>query len=210
MIKGMTKSEIEREISVMGDYVKIDNLVRYLKNNPHAPTDIKKFIYQKLADIYENKNMFYDTGKCYEKLIELSNVSPSTDKSEYYLKAIENYAKASLFNDAERIAKIAIADKNIAKMDIAKYLREVYKSEAEKSIQKNKRSNAVNIYKRLIEMQTVPSIEKNEIKKILLKLYLDLGNITEYKILESRTFTEAPPRRIIQNERISGLEWLYN
>ena len=54
LTKEMTKVDIEKEISKQGDFVQIDNITRFLKTNP--ATDIKRFLYTKLIDIYQRRN----------------------------------------------------------------------------------------------------------------------------------------------------------
>ena len=59
--KDMTKVEIEQVLQGKGDFVQIDWLSGLLKQKP--PLDKKKFVYEKLADIYEKKGMLTSAAK---------------------------------------------------------------------------------------------------------------------------------------------------
>jgi hypothetical protein len=67
--KNMTKAEIERELKNQGDYVQIDNITRFLKQNP--PLDIKKFLYANLIEIYNRRKMFGEAAETCGRLAEL-------------------------------------------------------------------------------------------------------------------------------------------
>jgi hypothetical protein len=126
--KGMTKIEIEKELQGKGDYVLIDNITRFLRENP--PIDIKRFVYLKLVDIYQKRNMFVDAADIYLRLIEICLVD--RDKVVYSTKATECYVKAGLFDKADMTLNKAISETGITergKITIA--IKEFYKYQAE-------------------------------------------------------------------------------
>ena len=59
--KDMSKSEIEKALQNKGDFVRIDHLSRFIKEN--LSLDKKKFVYEMLADIYEKKGMYTSAAK---------------------------------------------------------------------------------------------------------------------------------------------------
>ena len=207
LTKEMTKSEIEKEISQWGEYVQIDNLTRFLKTNPGIHIDVKRFINQKLGEVYEKRKMFFDSAISYEKVADLSVLKQ--EKIKNFLKSVNNYIKSGYFDRADQTAKKSLQEANSAeRAEILKSLKEFYKQEAERGIKENKRSNTAKVYEKMLEMNSVPIAEKLEIKEKLLKLYLNLGMMPQYNKTKSRTFIpqkKGPERE----EEIEGLEFLY-
>ncbi len=208
LLKGMTKSEIESEVSKSGDYVKIDNLTRFLKTNSDLPIEIKKFIYQKLAEIYGTRNMFFDSALSYQKNAELCVLHD--EKIKNLLKSVEGHIKGNCLDDAERIAIRCLqeATNSKEKIEIRKNLKEFYLKEAERSFKEKRRSSTIKIYERMLEMQSVSVQEKTEIKDKLLKLYLMLGMIVQYNRMKDKVFKEE--KRLSEKDKVpEGLEFLY-
>ena len=207
LTKEMTKSEIEKEVSKWGEYVQIDNLTRFLKTNPGIPTDVKKFVYQKLGEVYEKRRMFFDSAISYEKVAELCVLQP--EKIKNFLKAVNSYIKSGYFDRADESAKKCLRESSsLERAEILKSLKEFYKQEAERGIKENKRSNTIKVYERMLEMNSIPIPEKTEIKEKLLKLYLTLGMMPQYNKIKGRTFT--PQRKEPEREEeVEGLEFLY-
>ncbi|MDP2673142.1 MAG: hypothetical protein Q8O84_04995 [Nanoarchaeota archaeon] len=207
LTKEMSKSEIEKEVSKWGEYVQIDNLTRFLKTNPGIPVDVKKFVNQKLGEVYEKRRMFFDSAISYEKVAELCVLQP--EKIKNFLKAVNSYIKSGYFDRADESARKCLRESSsLERAEILKSLKEFYKQEAERGIKENKRSNTIKVYERMIEMATIPIAEKTEIKEKLLKLYLTLGMMPQYNKFKGRTFT--PQRKEPEKEEdIEGLEFLY-
>ena len=67
---GMTKSEIEQFLQGKGDYVQIDHLSRFIKEPVALET--KKFVFLKLATLYEKAKMFNEAAKMYDNAAGLS------------------------------------------------------------------------------------------------------------------------------------------
>ena len=207
LTKEMTKSQIEKEVSQWGEYVQIDNLTRFLKTNPSIPVDVKKFVHQKLGEVYEKRKMFFDSAISYEKVAELCVMRQ--EKTKNFLKAIDNYIKSGYFDRADESARKCLRESSSQeRAEILKSLREFYKQEAERGIKENKRSNTIKVYERMIEMNSIPIAEKTEIKEKLLKLYLTLGMMAQYNKFKNRTFT-PPQKKEPEKEEIEGLEFLY-
>lgn len=183
--KEMTKTEIEKEISGKGDYVKIDYLTRFLKED--IPFDTKKFVFLKLAEIYEKVNMFRDAAKCYESLAVISLTFK--EKINYFMKEAELYVRAADFDEAEKAMKKAAGEANsIQKTEIYNNLKELYKVHAELFEKNQRRIHAIKAYEKLLSMK-LSDAEKKEITEKLLNLYEKLGKVREYSLLKSKSNT---------------------
>ncbi len=173
--KDMTKVEIERELAGKGDYVLIDNMTRFLKQNP--PTDIKKFVYSKLGKIYEKRNMFADAADVYGRLAEISN---GADKNENLIKETECYIKAGFFDRADLAIKRIISEVRASeRAKIMISIKEFYKNQAQTYEKEKRRNRAVKTYEKILTLN-ISDAEKDEINRKLLGLYKELGMMREY------------------------------
>jgi len=171
----MSKTDIEKSLKDKGDFVKIDHLTRIL-NNP-IPTDIKKFVYLKLAEVYEKRFMFNNAAKMYEHIAIISIAF--FEKIKYHLKEAEILIKTGDFNQVENAVKKAMHNANIIeKQDIYYSMRDLYKKQAEVYERDLKRNHASKIYEKLLEMN-LSAIERDKIKEKLLNLYEKLGKFKE-------------------------------
>lgn len=178
----MTKVEIEKELNGKGDYVQIDNITRFLREN--LPTDIKRFLYLKLTEIYERRNMFSEEAEVYNKLIEIS-MTPS-DKTTYLIKATECYIKAGFFDKADLMMSRATAEvKELERRKIVNSIIEFYKRQAQVYEKEKRRNKAMKTYEKILSMNIVSS-EKDEIQKKLAVLYRELGMVGEYMKLQGK------------------------
>ncbi|MFH1801403.1 MAG: hypothetical protein ABH804_01045 [archaeon] len=178
--KNMSKQKIEDFLATKGDFVKIDYLNRFLKEN--IPHDMKKFVYSKLALIYEKNNMFANAAKMYDVLALASIVY--SEKIKSYVKESEVYIKGGFFSKADEAMKKAMAEANaVQRNEIYIAVKNFYKKQAEVHEREIQRNRAAKIYEKLLEMST-GEIEKQEIKEKLLKLYNKLGKFREAEILK--------------------------
>jgi len=178
----MTKAEIEKELQGKGDFVLIDNITRFLKEN--HPLDIKKFLYIKLIEVYEKRKMFAEAAKLYESLAELAITF--NEKINYFMKATEEYIRAGFFDRADYATKKAISESNSAERPkIFLKIKDFYKKQAEIYEKERRRNNAIKIYEKLLGMN-ISEMEKNEIKVKLLGLYENLGMIKDFMELKRR------------------------
>lgn len=179
----MTKVEIEKELTGKGDYVQIDNITRFLKEN--VPVDIKKFCLLKLVDIYEKRTMFQAAADCYNKVIEIT--VPIKEKTELFIKEIQCYIQAGLYDKAELTVKRVVSEEvTLAeRAKIVNTIRAFYKSQAEKYEKEGRRNKALQTYERMLNMN-YSETEKKEIEVRVLGLYKTLGMIKEYMALEKR------------------------
>jgi tetratricopeptide (TPR) repeat protein len=177
--ENISKSGIEKEIESKGDFVQIDYLARLSKEK--LPIDTKKFVYLKLAGIYERKFMFNDAAKMFDN-IALISVAFS-EKIKNYIKEAELHIRAGTFDRVDEAMKKAMNQANtIEKQDIYFTIKDFYKKQAEVYEKEMKRAHAVRIYEKLLEMKLNDS-EREEIKEKLLYLYEKLGKFEEAKRL---------------------------
>jgi len=178
----MTKVEIEKELKGQGDYVQIDNITRFVKENPAI--DVKRFVYLKLVDIYQKRNMFADAADIYNRLIEISLIDK--DKITYLTKATECYIKGGFYDKADITLKKAISESSIIERGkITLAIKEFYKQQAE-MYEKDKRKNkAIQTYEKMLTMN-YSEMDKKEINKKLIQLYKDLGMIDKFMVLEKK------------------------
>ena len=179
---GMSKSEIEKEIEGKGTFVQIDWLSRFLKEP--LTMDMKKFIFLKLAEVYERINMFKEAAKMYENMSGLSLTF--VEKIKHHMKSVEAYIKAGDVAGSEEAMKKAMSEANtMQREEIYQQALRLYKTQAETFEKNNKRANAVPLYEKLLEMR-ISEIEKKEIKEKLHQLYENLGKIRELRSLERK------------------------
>jgi tetratricopeptide (TPR) repeat protein len=174
------KSKIEEELKKRGDFVSIDYLSKILEGKPS--TDVKKFIYSKLAEIYEKKKMFNDAAKMMQNIALISIAF--SEKIKYYIKETELWIKAGNFEKSEKSMKNAMSQANASqKSEIYFVVKEFYKKQAEIYEKEIKRNHALKIYEKILEMCRTET-EKRDIKKKILILYEKLGRIKDYFILK--------------------------
>ena len=180
--QSMTKSEIEKDLQGKGDFVQIDHLIRFLKD-PIA-MDTKKFVFLKLAALYEKAKLLDEAAKMQNNAAELA--IPFTEKITYYKKETELYIKSGAFDRAEKAMRDAISQANVKEREeIYAYIKKFYKDQAMECEKNQKRSQAVRLYEKLLEMRISES-ERSEIKAKLLELYNTLGKVREYTALEKK------------------------
>ena len=104
----MRKSEIDEILEEKGGFVKIDYLTRYLKEMP--PTDMKRFAYLKLVEIYDSQKMYSDSSECYRNLA--INSITFKDKRKYFVEETKAHIKGFHFEEADRSLKRALSESN--------------------------------------------------------------------------------------------------
>ena len=180
--KDMIILEIKTELEGQGDFVQIDNLTKLLRER--IKPDVRKFVHQKLGEIYESKGMFVDAAKmCHNVAIACLAFS---DKRNYHLKEAELYISAGKYDEVDQAMKKAMREANAPeKAEIFVTIKEFYKKQAEELEIKRRKNQATKIYEKLLRMD-VSNIEKQEIKTKLLELYDNLGMVREYMALKKQ------------------------
>ncbi len=176
----MTKSEVEKELADKGDFVQIDYLTNFLKES--MTRDMKKFVFIKLAELYEKTGMLKEAAKNHSDAALIS--IPFAEKINHYVKEAELYIKTGDFEKAEEARKKAMSEANSAEKDeIYLTIKDFYKKEAETYERGLKRAHAARFYEKLLEMRISDS-ERKEIKEKLMDIYEKLGKTKEYLILK--------------------------
>jgi len=178
---GMTKSEIEKDLEGKGDFVQIDHLNRFLKEPVAFET--KKFIFLKLASLYEKAKILNEAAKMYDNAAGISIAF--AEKIKHYMKEIELYAKLGAFDRVEQATRKAMSQANSREVEEIKIsVKLFYKEQAKLCEAELRRSQAVRFYEKILEMSRLSESERAEISERLLDLYKKLGRLHEYKILE--------------------------
>jgi hypothetical protein len=178
--KEMNKNEVEIELSKMGDYVKIDNLTRFLGEN--LPGDIKRLCFGRLGETYESKGMFSDAAKSYHGVAQYAVTF--AEKIKAHLKEAELYVKAGFYEKADEAARKAMGDANsIQKQEVVNKLKEFYLKQVNEYEKSQRRNNSVKLYEKMFNMALFGK-EKEDIKQKLLYLYQQLGKSNEYRALK--------------------------
>lgn len=181
----MTKVEIENFLKGKGDFVQIDHLTRLLTDKM-LPIDKRKFVCQKLAELYEKKNMYGEAAKMSNNVSLASTTF--TEKMKAHVKEAELYVKAGLFREVDEAVKKAVAEANtVQRNEINNAVKEFYKRQAEIYEKTRKIGNAVKLYEKMLEMNISDS-ERQEIKGKLMGLYEKLGRVKDYFTIKRGDF----------------------
>lgn len=176
----MTKSEVENELKGKGVFVQIDHLNRFLKEP--IGIDMKKFVFIKLASLYETGKLLGETAKMYDNAASVSIAF--AEKIKNYMKAVEFYVKLGAFDRVEQGVRKAIGEANSKERDeINVSLKMMYKEQAKTLENEQKRNQALKFYEKLLEMR-LSEQERRETKESLLDLYRKTGKLHEALVLE--------------------------
>lgn len=182
LTKGMSRTDIERELKGKGDFVQIDYLNRFITQKP--PLHEKKFAFMKLIEIYEGKKMFNDVAKIYNNLALLA-LSPQ-ERIDSLIKETKSYIQGGRFDEADAVMRRAMDEVTIVrKADIYEDIKKFYKQQADIYEKEAKRNHAIKVYEKLLSMK-IPDIERDEIKGKLLSLYEQLGKFRESSALNGK------------------------
>ncbi|MFH1585915.1 MAG: hypothetical protein ABIB79_04050 [archaeon] len=177
---GLSKSDIEKQIGGKGDFIQIHHLNQIL--NEPLIRDTKKFVYMKLAEIYERNRMFNDAARMCDGLAIISIAF--TEKVKNHVREAELYIRSGDFRRADGAMKKAMNEANPhEKSEVYYVVKDLYKKQAREYEREMKRNKASQIYEKLLEMN-ITHLERREIKEKLLGLYKLLGKFDKVKLLE--------------------------
>ncbi len=185
-IEELTRRDIENKLPQMGDYVKINYLTGCLKNK--IDFDARRFVLVKLSELYSNKKMFSEGGRT---LRAAADINTSTkNKVGELVKATEFFIKGGSYDDAEITLNKALSFcEEKQKKEIMNNVKDIYKSQGDEYMKKDKRKNAAVVYEKILLLDLNEN-ERTDTQKKLLSLYESLGEIREYfklkKILEKK------------------------
>jgi len=180
-VREKTIEEIKDKLEKMNTSLnKINYLESALKEG--FSFEIKRFLLGALSQLYEERKMFERAARAMASKAGME-VS-SKEKVESYLASAEFFAEVGKIDDAEEMFTRAIRTADLGQKARIKLARKnIYLASAKKLESKGKKASAVKFYEKLIKMN-LEDIEKNEIKKTLLKTYRALGLFSEAKLLE--------------------------
>lgn len=179
-----TRREVEEKISKVGDYVKMDYLSSCLKKN--LDFDTKKFVLIKLSSIYESRGMYAEAAKLMRTAADINTTFDG--KIGDFSKSAELFIKAGTFDEADVSFNKAIALGNqMQKANLKEARKKLYKAQALEYISKDRRTQAMKTYEKILAFDMSPS-EKKEIQDTLLKLYEKLGKVREFYNLKKTDF----------------------
>lgn len=182
LTKGMSKSEIEKELKGKGDFIQIDYLNRFIAQKP--PLHEKKFAFIRLIDIYNSKKMFNDVAKIYNNLSLLA-LSPQ-EKLDYLVKETKAHIQGGRFDEADSVMRRAMEEVPIIrKTEIYEDIKNFYKQQADQYEKESKRNHSAKVYEKILTMK-ITEQEKAEVKSKLLSLYDQLGKFKESSVLNNR------------------------
>ena len=142
------------------------------------PNDARRFCYLKLAEFYAARLMFPLAAKNMDSAAECAT-SPR-DRIEFYLKEIAYAIKFGDFLIIDKAFKKALSyAQNADKESIKQKLKLALMAQAEEHEKRNKRSNAAQIYERLLEMPITGETEKKHLIEKLGVLNSRLGRLKE-------------------------------
>ena len=175
----MNKQEIRDELGGKGDFIRIDYLNRFLRENPAI--DMKRFAYLNLAETYDKIGMFIEAAKMFNNLAVLSIAF--SEKIKNHLREAELYIKAGEFERVDEAMKKAMSEANASeRAEIYFSVKWFYKKQADIYESELKRNNAARIYEKLLIMNLADS-EREEIKEKLIGLYEKLARFDDVKRL---------------------------
>lgn len=173
----MDRKEIEASLNKSGDYVKIDFLMRCLKQN--LDIDTRKFAMLKLSGIYEERKMFLESARLMRLVADLEPTDLS--KINDLVKSGQLYVQGGNLDEADTsfMRALAVAFSEQQKQKIKQTRIDAYKTQAKMYLSREKRKHAMDVYERLVRSE-MPADEKRKIHEELLVLYERLGKVDDY------------------------------
>jgi len=171
-------AEIDAKLKTyIGDMVKIEYLENCLKQL--IPNDAARFCHLKLSELYGNRMMYGPAARQMESAADKSVTYK--DKLDLYLKEIEYLIKISDYLMIDKAFKKALlcGNSTAEKETIKSALKRMLITQAIDYEKKNKRSGAVQIYERLIEMPITNDNEKKDLMGKVASLNSKLGRLKD-------------------------------
>ena len=180
--KNMSKSEMENVLDEKGDFIQIDMISKFLDHSIGLKRDTKKFLFIRLAEIYERRLMINEAAKMYDNLGIL--VISYSEKIKYFLTEAKLFISKGEFQRADEAMKKAMSQANSTERENIYFeVKNIYKELARKYEENMMISHAMRIYEKLLEMR-LDSSERKDVKEKLLGFYDKLGERQKYSILK--------------------------
>jgi len=182
-----TVQAIETRLNTFsGDMVRIEYLENCLRQIPIA-NDVQRFCHLKLADLYAYKLMWATAAKHMDAAAECATTYK--DKISYFMKEVTLLIKAGDYVLIDKPYKKSMAaGTNSEKQAIQNFLKNQLMEQAKDFEKRNKRSNAAQIYERMLELAGLFNTEeeRKEIIKKLGELNSKLGRIKDAQRYEQQ------------------------
>jgi tetratricopeptide (TPR) repeat protein len=182
--KETKKEDIEAKLkSIGGDMLKIEYLENCLKKQ--STFNIRKFVYLKLAELYQTRLMWNEAAKNVDGAAEISITF--RDKMELYMKATFLLIKHGSYYDADKQFEKALAcASSREKEQLKKTYKEYYLERGKEFESLKKLNNAIKVYEKLIMQGFINESEKKEINAKLVILYGKVGKVRDAMRLEGK------------------------
>jgi hypothetical protein len=215
-ITSSSVAEIDAKLKTyFGDMVKIEYLENCLRQM--LPNDAARFCHIKLAELYSNRLMYGPAAKQLDAAAETAVTFK--DKIDFYLKEISFLVKLNDFMKIDHAFKKAMlcANNSNEKQIVQNALKGELLSQAKEYESKNKRSNACQIYEKLVSMSIISDEERKALIEKLSKLNYSLGKIKEGTRFEMMSKKPIERPRNLDDEgrevrKVSmadlGIEWV--
>jgi tetratricopeptide (TPR) repeat protein len=178
----MSKSEMENVLDEKGDFIQIDIVSKFLDRSIGLKRDTKKFLFLRLAEIYERRLMVNEAAKMYDNLGIL--VISYSEKIKYFLIEAKLFISKGEFQRADEAVKKAMSQANSTERENIYFeIKNLYKEQARKYDENMMLGRAMKVYEKLLEMR-LDSSEREEVKGKLLVFYDKLGERQKYNILK--------------------------
>lgn len=177
-ITSSSVAEIDAKLKTyLGDMVKIEFLENCLKQM--LPNDAARFCHIKLSELYANRLMYGPAAKQLEAAADAAVTYK--DKIDLYSKEITFLVKLNDYLGLDKAYKKAMlcASNNLEKEAITQHFKRTMMAQAEEYIKRTKRSNATQIYERLLTMPITNEQEKKDLMAKLASLNSTLGRLKE-------------------------------
>ena len=180
-VKEKSRREIEEKLKTLGAFVKIDYLTSCLKQP--IDFDTRRFALLKLAELYEEKKMFFEAGRMMHNAAPINTTI--MEKISDYVYAGELFLKSGNFEHADIAFERAIGacETEQQRTNVKDKKINFYKQQAKSYLDNEKRQSAALAYEKLLSFN-LASNEKKEAQETLLELYQKLGKIKEFYSLK--------------------------
>jgi len=177
--------------------------IEYLENclRQMLPNDASRFCHLMLAEFYAQRLMYGPAAKNLESAADQSVTFK--DKKELYFKEITYLLKLKDFLMIDKAFKKALlcGNTNAEKEAVKQFLKHEMLALAAEHEKTNKRSNAVIIYERLIDLHITNEVEKKELMAKVASLNSKMGKIAEAVRYEQMMKLPVSPRKTAESDQ---------
>lgn len=171
--------------SYHSEELKLETLENLAKKR--LPADIQKFVFINMAMIHEHKSWWTNAAKYYRNAADIAVTFK--EREDLYMKEVEMYIKAMMYNFADESMKKAMdAIANQKNREIIKNkVRDIYLNEARMCEMTEKRTHAIKAYEKALVFIPETQLDlKNSILNKLVILYERVGKVRDSMQLRDR------------------------